>query len=191
MLPTPLMPTFVEEIQAVEDGNAAEFGRRLADRVETLGEALDLLEAWTEASRETRAELSSKYETAKTLARNEIEGATDDADAEALAAEDLLDHPAVNDQTKRRLREYSTKLFVYLDEEQSYGEARTELVRSLDAELGLYKRLLTELDRGGASVRDAQQRIARFARETIGPPNRTAADVVLESATETEGDSES
>ncbi|MFC7080352.1 hypothetical protein [Halorussus caseinilyticus] len=181
------MPTFVEEIQTVEDGNAAAFVRRLADRIETLGEALGLLEQWTEASQETRAELSSKYDTAKTLARNEIRGANDDADGDNLAAEDLLDHPDVNDQTKQRLREYSTKLFVYLEEEQSYGEARTELARSLDAELDLYKHLLPELERGETTVADAQQRIARFAREeSVGPPDRTAADVLLESAVENE-----
>ncbi|WP_137287054.1 hypothetical protein [Halorussus salinisoli] len=181
------MPTFVEEIQTVEDGNATEFSRRLADRIETLGKALDLLEAWTEASRETRTELSSKYDTAKTLARNEIQGANDDADADGLPPEELLDHPAVNDQTKQRLREYSTKLFVYLDEEQSYGEARTELARALDAELDLYKHLLSELETGETGVEDAQQAIARFARdETLGPPNRTAADVLLESAVDAE-----
>ncbi|NEU56840.1 hypothetical protein [Halorussus sp. MSC15.2] len=179
------MPTFVERIQTVEDGNVAEFGRQLADRIETLGDALELLEEWTEASRETRAELSSKYDTAKTLARDEIRDATDE-DADSLPAEDLLDHPAVNDQTKQRLREYSTKLFVYVNEEQSYGEARTEVVRSLDAELDLYKHLLPELQSGATSVADAQQKIARFAREDIGPPNRTAADVLLESAVETD-----
>jgi DNA replication initiation complex subunit (GINS family) len=185
------MPTFVEAIQTVEDSNVAEFTRRLADRVETLDEAMGLIADWTEASRETQAELVSKYETAKRLARDEVESATDEANARDLAAEDLLDHPAVDDQTKRRLREYSTKLFVYLDEEESYGEARTELLRSLDAELDLYKDLLTALQREDASVRDAQRRIAAFARETLGPPNRTAADVVIESRTEAEAESES
>ena len=180
------MPTFVEEVQAVEDDNVAAFGRRLADRVETLGEALDLLEEWTESSRDTGTELSSKYETAKQLARDEIRDASDD-DADDIPAEDLLDHPAVSDQTKERLREFSTKLHVFLDEERSYGEARSELARSLDAELDLYKNLLAELQAGDTGVDDARQAIARFAREVaLGPPNRTAADVLLESAVDGE-----
>lgn len=177
------MPTFVEDVQAIDDGNAAEFGRLLAGRIEALGEALDRLEAWTEASRETRAELSSKYETAKSFARDEIREATDEAGVEDIPTEELLDHPAVGDQTKDQLREYSTKLFVYLDEEQSYGEARAELLSQLDAELDLYKRLLGEVETGETSVRAAQRAIAAFARdETLGPANRTAVDVVLESS---------
>lgn len=196
------MPTFVEEVQSVADGNAAEFSRLLGERIESLGEALGLLEDWTEASRETRTELTSKYDSAKNLARDEIRDATDDTaptdetvqtndtdptDPDDLSAEELLDHPAVGERTKERLREYSTKLFIYLDEESAYGEARTELVRALDAELGLYKHLLPELERGETSVQDAQQQIARFAREeTLGPPNKTGADVLLESAVETD-----
>ncbi|NHN58448.1 MULTISPECIES: hypothetical protein [Halorussus] len=182
------MPTFVEEVQAVDDDNAAAFGRRLADRVETLGEALDLLEDWTESSRDTGTELSSKYETAKQLARDEIRDATDDdGDAADIPAEDLLDHPAVSDQTKERLREYGTKLHVFLDEERSYGEARSALARSLDDELDLYKELLAGLQSGDAGVDDARQAIARFAREdSLGAPNRTAADVLLESAVDGE-----
>jgi len=181
------MPTFVEEVQSVADGNAAECSRLLGERIESLAEALGLLEDWTEASRETRTELASKYESAKSLARGEIRDASDDTDADDLSAEELLDHPAVGERTKQRLREYSTKLYVHLDEESAYGEARTELVRALDAELDLYKRLLPELERGRTDVRDAQQQLARFARaETLGPPNETGADVLLESAIETD-----
>lgn len=181
------MPTFIEEVQTIEDGNAAEFSQRLSDRIETLGDALDLLEEWTGESRETRAELASKYDTAKTFARNEIRDVADDADVKNLPAEDLLDHPAVNKQTKQRLREYSTKLFVFLDEENSYGEARTELLHALDAELDLYRHLLPEIENGVTSVKDAQQQIARFAREeTLGPENQTATDVLLASAVDTE-----
>jgi hypothetical protein len=181
------MPTFVEEIQSVADGNTAEFSRLLGERVESLAEALGLLEDWTESSRETRTELTSKYNSAKDLARDEIRDANQDTDPDDLSAEELLDHPEVGERTKERLREYSTKLFVYLDEESAYGEARTELVRALDAELSLYKNLLPELDRGGTSVQDAQQQIARFAREEpLGPPNKTGVDVLLESGVETE-----
>jgi len=183
------MPTFVEEVQSVADGNAAECSRLLGERIESLAEALGLLEDWTEASRETRTELASKYESAKSLARGEIRDATesDDTDLDDLSAEELLDHPAVGERTKQRLREYSTKLYVYLDEESAYGEARTELVRALDAELDLYKRLLPELERGRTGVREAQQQLARFARaETLGPPDKTGVDVLLESAIETD-----
>jgi hypothetical protein len=181
------MPTFVEEVQSVADGNAPECSRLLGERVESLAEALGLLEDWTEASRETRTELTSKYESAKSLARDEIGDASDDADPDDLSAEELLDHPAVGERTKQRLREYSTKLYVHLDEESAYGEARAELVRALDAELDLYKRLLPELERGRTGVRDAQQQIARFARsETLGPPNKTGADILLQSAVETD-----
>ena len=185
------MPTFVEEVQSVADGNAAECSRLLDERIESLAEALGLLEDWTEASRETRTELTSKYDSAKSLARDEIRDATasasGDTDADDLSAEELLDHPAVGERTKQRLREYSTKLYVYLDEESAYGEARTELVRALDAELDLYKRLLPELERGRTGVREAQQQLARFARaETLGPPDKTGVDVLLESAIETD-----
>ena len=94
---------------------------------------------------------------------------------------DLLDHPAVADQTKDRLREYSTKLSVYLNREESYGAARSALIEALDAELDLYADLLSELETGESSAADAHRRIAAFAREeTPGPANRTAADVVLE-----------
>ncbi|MFC4551350.1 MULTISPECIES: hypothetical protein [Halorussus] len=179
------MTTFVEDVRAIPDGDAAALTRRLTERIETIGEALDLLEEWTEASRTTRTELASQYEAAKTLARDEIREATGES-AEDLPAEDLLDHPAVDDQTKRRLREYSTKLFVYLDEESSYGEARSELLRSLGDELDLYKRLLPELESGETSVGDARERIAAFAREEIGPDDSTAADVVLESTPDAE-----
>lgn len=182
------MTTFVDAVQTVADGNQAEFGRRLAKRIDTLGEALDLLEAWSEESRETHAELSSKYDTAKTLARDELREATENADAERIPAEDLLDHPKVSDRAKQRLREYSTKLFVYLDEEVSYGEARKELLRALDAELDLYKRLLPRVESGEISVKQAQEQIARFAREDApGPANETAADLVLKSAVDDEG----
>lgn len=192
------MPTFVEEVQSVADDNPAELGRLVGDRIERLGEALSLLEDWTEESRETRTELASKYESAKSLARDEIRDASDDSgdgfesdsadpDPADIPTEDLLDHPAVGERTKRRLREYSTKLYVYLDEERAYGEARTELARALDAELGLYGDLLPELERGETGVRDAQQAIARLGREqALGPANRTAADVLLESETERE-----
>jgi hypothetical protein len=184
------MPTFVEDVQSIGDENGAELARRLGDRVETLGEALSLLEDWTEESRETRTELTSKYESAKDLARDEIRDASEGnsgSDPDDIPTEDLLDHPAVSEHTKQRLAEYSTKLYVYLDEESAYGEARTELARALDAELGLYGDLLPALDRGAVSVRDAQQQIARLASEQdLGPANQTAADVLLESAVEEE-----
>ncbi|WP_135826042.1 hypothetical protein [Halorussus ruber] len=185
------MPTFVEEVQLIASDNAAELSRRLGDRVETLGEALSLLEDWTEESRETRTELASKYESAKDLARDEIRDHDapdpEDRDPGDIPTEDLLDHPAVSERTKQRLAEYSTKLYVYLDEESAYGEARTELARALDTELELYGDLLPALDRGAVSVRDAQQQIARLAREQdLGPANQTAADVLLESAVEEE-----
>lgn len=173
------MSTFVAEIQSVAD--AADFERRVSERIETVGEAIAVLEDWTEASRETRTELSSKYDTAKSLARDEVGDATDE-DADGLAAEDLLTHPAVSDATKQRLREYSTKLFVFLDEERSYESAREELLTALDAELTLYERLLRDIG-GATGVRDAQQAIARFAREeTPGSATQTATDVLLESA---------
>jgi hypothetical protein len=175
------MPTFVEAVQTVED--AAELRRRLAERIEVIGEALDLLESWTEESRDTQTELASKYDTAKQLARDEIRTASDDGDeaAEELSAVDLLDHPAVDDGTKERLQEYSTKLSVYLNREESYGAARSALLGALDTELDLYARLLPELESGETSVPAARERIARFARDdALGPPNRTAADVVLE-----------
>ena len=174
------MPTFVEAVQTVED--AAELRRRLAERIDAIGESLDLLESWTEESRETQTELASKYDTAKQLARDEIQAASDgDEDAEDLSAVDLLDHPAVDDGTKERLQEYSTKLSVYLNREESYGAARSALLGALDAELDLYAGLLPELESGRTSVASAREQIARFARDdALGPPNRTAADVVLE-----------
>lgn len=172
------MPTFVEAVQAVEDPGA--FRRLLAERIDALGEALDMLESWTESSRETQTELASKYDAAKRLARDEIRAATDDA-ADELAAVDLLDHPAVDDGTKRRLQEYSTKLSTHLNEAESYGAARSALLGALDDELDLYARLLTDLDAGETTVAAARERVARFAREGApGPPNRTAADVVLD-----------
>ncbi|WP_276300934.1 hypothetical protein [Halorussus lipolyticus] len=180
------VPTFVERVQSVATDNPTELGRVVGERVETLGEALELLEDWTEESRETRTELASKYESAKDLARDEIRDASDDDDRDPddIPTEDLLDHPAVSDHTKQRLAEYSTKLYVYLDEESAYGEARTELARALDAELELYADLLPALESGTISVRDAQQQIARLGREqNLGPPNQTAADVLLESGT--------
>jgi hypothetical protein len=175
------MPTFVEEIQSVAQGDDAEFRRRLSDRIETVGDAIAVLEEWTESSRETHAELSSKYDTAKTLARDEIREATG-ADAEDVPAEDLVSHSAVTDRTKQLLSEYSTKLCVFLDEERSYEGARGELLDALGAELALYERLSGELGDDATSVRDAQEAIARFAREeTPGRASRTATDVLLES----------
>ena len=185
------MPTFVETIQSVGRGDVPEFGRRVSARIETVDDAVGVLEKWTESSRETRAELSSKYETAKTLARDEIRDATADDDAASLPAEELLAHPAVSERTKRRLSEYSTKLYVFLDEERSYGGAREQLLNALGAELSLYERLLGELDTGATSVRDAQHQIARFAREeTLGSASTTAADVLLESAVDEELETE-
>ena len=197
------MPTFVEEIQSVARGDTSELERRLADRIETVASAVGVLEEWTEASHETRTELSSKYDTAKSLARDEIRDANPDEDAdtvepcsttprshahedaEALSPEELVSHPAVSEQTKRLLSEYSTKLLVFLDEERSYEGAREELRDALGAELSLYERLLGELGTDVAVVRNAQQEIARLAREeTLGPANVTAADVLLESAVE-------
>ncbi|UPW00579.1 hypothetical protein M0R88_00400 [Halorussus gelatinilyticus] len=190
------MPTFVESVRTVED--PAELRRRLAERIDAIGEALDLLESWTEESRDAQTELASQYDAAKRLARDEIRSARDasegengsgieaeEADAredpEEIPAVDLLDHPAVADQTKDRLREYSTKLSVYLNREESYGAARSTLIGALDAELDLYADLLAELESGEASAADAHRRITAFAREDApGPENRTAADVVLE-----------
>jgi predicted nucleic acid-binding Zn-ribbon protein len=183
------MPTFVEEIQSVARGDTSELQRRLADRIETVGSAVGVLEEWTEASQETRTELSSKYDTAKSLARDEISDANPDENPEALSPEKLVSHPAVSEQTKRLLSEYSTKLLVFLDEERSYEGAREELRDALGAELSLYERLLSELGTGVASVRNAQAEIARLAREeTLGPANVTAADVLLESAVEEESE---
>jgi len=175
------MPTFVAEIQSVADGT--DFERRISERIETVGDAVAVLEDWTEASRETRTELASKYDTAKSLARDEVAEATgEDADDADLPAEELLTHPAVAEATKRRLREYSTKLYAFLDEERSYEGAREELLTALDAELTLYQRLLSEVG-AGATVRDGQQAIARFAREEApGSPTQTATEVLLESA---------
>lgn len=174
------MPTFVEEIQSVGRDGDAEFRRRLADRVETVGEAVGLLEEWTETSRETHAELSSKYETAKSLARDEIREATSE-DADDVPAEELVAHPAVGDRTKQHLSEYSTKLYVFLDEERSYEGARGQLLDALGDELDLYERLSTELGTGVTSVRDAQQAVARFARDDApGRATATATDVLLE-----------
>lgn len=198
------MPTFVEEVQSVAADDAPEFRRRVSARIEAVDEAVGVLETWTGASRETRAELASKYETAKSLARDEIREASavggdadlasdsdsesDDqstvTDPEAIPPEDLLAHPDVTEDTKQRLREYSTKLHAFLDEEQSYEGAREQLRVALEAELGLYQRLLSDLDVGTASVRDAQAALARFARlETPGPPNVTATDVLLDART--------
>jgi vacuolar-type H+-ATPase subunit I/STV1 len=181
------MPTFVDEIQSVAPGDAPTLRRQIADRVEAVSDAVGVLESWTEESDETRAELASKYDTAKSLARDEIREAADtDAaaeadDADALAPEDLLTHPAVSEKTKRLLSEYSTRLHAFLDEERSYGEAREELRTALADELSLYQDLLDGLGTG-AAVQDAQAAIARFAREeTPGPPNQTATDVLLES----------
>jgi hypothetical protein len=172
------MPTFVAEIQSVAD--ETDFERHISERIETVGDAVAVLEDWTEASRETRTELASKYDTAKSLARGEVAEATDE-DAAELPAEELLTHPAVSDATKRRLREYSTKLYVFLDEERSYEGAREELLAALDAELSLYKRLLSEVG-GETTIRDGQQAIARFAREAApGGSTQTATEVLLES----------
>ncbi|WP_134670831.1 hypothetical protein [Halorussus marinus] len=175
------MPTFVAEIQSV--GDPADFRRRIAERIETVGDAVAVLEDWTESSRETRTELASKYDTAKSLARDEVaEDGDGEDDAADLPAEDLLTHPAVSDGTKRRLREYSTKLYVFLDEERSYEGAREELLTALDAELGLYRRLLEAVG-ADETVRDGQAAIARFARETApGSPTQTATELLLESA---------
>ncbi|WP_158058238.1 hypothetical protein [Halorussus halophilus] len=176
------MVTFVEEVQAVEDGNVEQFDQRLAERIEAVTEAVEYLEEWTESTEETRAELTSKYEMAKTFARNEIRAADDDADAESVPATELLDHPAVSEQTRENLSEYSTKLAVFFDEEQSYREARQAILDAVTAELDLYNDVLLELDSGESSVTDAKQRIARFARDgSIGPANKTAVDIVLDS----------
>lgn len=185
------MPTFVEEIQSVARGDVLQLRQRLTDRIETVGDAIGVLEEWTEASHETRAELSSKYDTAKSLARDEIRDAEPDENADALSPEELVSHPAVTDQTKQLLSEYSTKLYVFLDEEQSYEQAREELRNALAGELSLYEGLLGEIGADAVSVRNAQQQIARFAREeTPGPPNVTAADVLLESTLDEESDAE-
>lgn len=179
------MPTFVEELQSVAAGDDPEFRRRTAARIEAVGDAIGVLETWTERSRETRTELVSKYETAKSLARDEIrEGGAESADGDApdaIRPADLLDHADVTDDTKRRLREYSTKLHAFLDEEESYGGARERLRTAVEAELHLYERLLADLETGACSVRDAQAAVARFAREeTPGPANATATDVLLD-----------
>ena len=186
------MPTFVEEVQSVAAGDDPEFRRRTAARVEAVGDAIGVLETWTEQSRETRTELASKYETAKSLARDEIREAgaesggtgSDSADGDApdeIPPADLLDHADVTEDTKRRLREYSTKLHAFLDEEESYGGARERLRTAVEAELGLYERLLTDLETGACSVRDAQAAVARFAREeTPGGANATATDLLLD-----------
>ena len=184
------MPTFVEELQSVAAGDDPEFRRRTAARIEAVGDAIGVLETWTEQSRETRAELASKYETAKSLARDEVRDADANAGGDApdeIPPADLLSHSDVTDDTKRRLREYSTKLHAFLDEEQSYGDARERLRTAVEAELHLYERLLADLETGIVSVRDAQAAVARFAREeTPGPANATATDVLLD----VEGDEE-
>ena len=175
------MPTFAAEVQSVAPEDVPKLRRRIADRVEAVGDAVGVLESWTEDSDQTRAELASKYDTAKSLARDEIREATDE-DADALAPADLLTHPAVSEKTKRTLSEYSTKLHAFLDEERSYGEAREELRTALAGELSLYQRLLGDLGTD-TTVRDAQAAIARFAREeSLGSPDQTATDVLLESA---------
>lgn len=175
------MVTFVEEVQTVEDGNVEQLDRRLAERIESVSEAVESLEEWTESTEETRAELQSKYEMAKTFARNEIRAATEE-DADEIPATDLLDHPAVSDQTRENLGEYSTKLSIFFDEEESYRRARKEIMESVIAELDLYNELLEEISSGESSVPNAKQRIARFARDdSIGPANKTAVDIVLES----------
>jgi hypothetical protein len=185
------MPTFVAEIQSVAPDDHAELRRRLSERIETVGDAVGLLEEWTEASHETHAELSSKYETAKNLARDDVREATSEETAAALSAADLVSHPAVSDRTKRQLSEYATKLHAFLDEERSYEGARGELLDALGAELALYERLTAELGIDAASVRDAQQAIARFARDgSLGGADTTAADVLLESAAEESSESD-
>ncbi|WP_135828690.1 hypothetical protein [Halorussus halobius] len=186
------MPTFVEAVQSVAADDAPEFRRRTSARIEAVGDAVGVLESWTERSRETRTELVSKYETVTSLARDEIResGANsegDDPDPDEIPAADLLSHPDVTEDTKRRLREYSTKLHAFLDEEQSYGDAREELRAALEAELRLYQRLLAALETGDCSVRDAQAAVARFAREeTPGPATATATDVLLDAETREE-----
>lgn len=180
------MPTFVEAIQSVEDGNVPAFTRRLSDRIETVGEAVDALEEWIDESRATREDLLAEYEAVKDHAREEVrrasDGPDDAEDADDVPAEDLLDHPAVSEGTKERLGESGTKLFAYLDEADSYGDARAELLGGLTAELELYEDLASGVSAGDTSVADAKQRIARFARDdAVGPANRTAADVILES----------
>lgn len=180
------MPTFVESLQSVASDDTPELRRRIADRVEAVGEAVGVLESWTDESDETRAELVARYDTAKSLARDEIRDGSED-DADSLAPEDLLSHPAVSENTKRTLSEYGTKLHAFLDEERSYGAAREELRTALAGELSLYERLLDALD-GDATVRDAQQAVARFAREdSPGAPNRTATDVLLDAAVPEDG----
>jgi hypothetical protein len=184
------MPTFVEEIQSVARSDDAELRRRLSDRIESVGDAVDVLEEWTEASRETHAELSSKYETAERMARDDVREATDEETAEALPTADLVAHPAVSDRTKRHLGEYATKLSAFEDEERSYEGARGELLAALGAELALYERLLGDLGAGETTVRDAQREIAQFAREeTPGGPGVTATDAVLESTADGESGS--
>lgn len=177
------MPTFVEAIQTVEAGNVPALTRRLSDRVETVGDAVDALEAWIDQSRATHEDLLAEYEAVKDHAREEVRRASDgEAGADEIPAEDLLDHPAVSEGTRERLGESGTKVFAYLDEAESYGDARAELLRALTAELNLYEDILSEVSAGDTSVADAQQRIARFARaDAIGPANRTATDVILES----------
>lgn len=187
------MPTFVEEVQLVGADDAPEFRRRVSARIESIGDAVGVLEAWTEESRETRTELASKYETVKSLARDEIRDAAGDeeadSDADAISPADLLSHPDVTAGTKQRLREYSTKLHAFLDEEQSYESAREELRAALGAELTLYERLLADIETGTTTVRGAQAAIARFARsETPGPANVTATDVLLDAAVGDESD---
>ncbi|USZ68348.1 hypothetical protein NGM10_01080 [Halorussus salilacus] len=173
------MPTFVEAIQSVE--SVPEFSRRLSDRVETVGEAVDALEAWIRESRATHEDLLAEYEAVKSHARDEIRRETDES-VEDVPAEELLDHPAVSEATKERLGESGTKLFAYLDAADSYGDARAELLGGLTAELELYEDLLSGVSAGETSVAEAKQRIARFARtDAVGPANRTAADVILES----------
>jgi len=197
------MPTFVEEVQSVPADDPREFRRRVADRVEAVGDAVSALESWTEESHDARTELVSKYEAAKTLARDEIREASavrdgddaaasdrDDAGPDGIPAADLLDHPDVTEGTRQRLREYSTKLHAFLDEEQSYGEARERLRAALGTELSRYERLLADVG-AGVSVRDAQSSLARFAREeTPGRPTQTATDVILESVVDADGETD-
>ena len=176
------MVTFVEEIQTVEDENVEQLEHRLAERIEAVSTAVERLEEWTESTEATRTGLRSKYETAKTFARDEIRAATDEAAVEEIPAAELLDHPAVSAQTKENLGEYGTKLSAFFDEEQSYRKARRKITESVTAELDLYNELLRTVESGDCSVADAKQRIARFARDDpIGPANKTAVDVVLES----------
>ncbi|WP_158059569.1 hypothetical protein [Halorussus halophilus] len=179
------MATFVERVQVVGSESTVEFDQLLASRIEAVGTAISIIEDWLDSSVDERTELLSKFEMVKQFARSEIQATTNESDVMELSATALLDHPAVSEQSKANLREYSTKLAVFIDEEQSYRDAREQIMDDVTAELELYTDLLDEMALGTVTVADAQAQIARFAHhESVGPSNKTAVDIVLESTTD-------